>query len=118
MSGAYYIQDKRSVVGNCVLWWRKGGAGYTCDVGEAEMFTEAEAYATVQRAAPRDPKGLPILRQSKYKAWRKCDVDTATRKHVHIDTLWAAKEQRDARLVREHDDLKGCALGKNLIKYT
>jgi hypothetical protein len=32
----YYIQDARSYVGNSVLWWRKEGQGYTCNLDEAE----------------------------------------------------------------------------------
>jgi len=31
----YYIQDTRSVVGNCALWWRKDDQGYTCDIDDA-----------------------------------------------------------------------------------
>ena len=33
----YYLQDARQYVGNCVLWWRKGG-GYTTHIDEAELF--------------------------------------------------------------------------------
>src|SRR5690348_7926541 len=40
----YYLQDKRQYVGNCMLWWRKGGAGYCCDLHEAGVFTKEEAY--------------------------------------------------------------------------
>lgn len=35
----YYIQDKRSIVGNCASWWRAGGGGYTCELGEAGPYT-------------------------------------------------------------------------------
>jgi hypothetical protein len=31
----FYIQDGRQVVGNCVLFWRVEGQGYTCDLKEA-----------------------------------------------------------------------------------
>lgn len=31
----YYIQDSRSYVGNSVLWWREGRAGYTTNLAEA-----------------------------------------------------------------------------------
>lgn len=31
----FYIQDARSYVGNTVLWWRRGGAGYTTNLSEA-----------------------------------------------------------------------------------
>ena len=35
----FYVQDKRQYVGNCILWWRKGG-GYTTFIDQAEVFTE------------------------------------------------------------------------------
>lgn len=35
----YYIQDSRSYVGNSVLWWRKGGSGYTTNLAEAMQVT-------------------------------------------------------------------------------
>lgn len=34
----YYVQDTRSVVGNCALWWRENGAGYTCAIDEAGLY--------------------------------------------------------------------------------
>lgn len=40
----YYLQDKRTYVGNCVLWWAKGKAGYTSNLNEAHMFTKDEAF--------------------------------------------------------------------------
>jgi hypothetical protein len=39
----YYIRDTRSVVGNCALWWRPDGAGYTTQLEEAGTWGEAEA---------------------------------------------------------------------------
>jgi hypothetical protein len=34
----YYIQNKRSYVGNSVVWWRAGGAGYTCELDDAGVY--------------------------------------------------------------------------------
>jgi rubrerythrin len=39
----FYLQDSRGFVGNDVLWWRKGGKGYTTDLREAETYTNEEA---------------------------------------------------------------------------
>lgn len=39
----YFIQDTRQVVGNCAVWWRYGGAGYTADLREAGQFSYAQA---------------------------------------------------------------------------
>lgn len=43
MSDKYYLQDSRQVVGNYLLFWRKGRAGYTTDIDEAMEFTLEEA---------------------------------------------------------------------------
>jgi hypothetical protein len=39
----YYLCDTRSVVGNCLSFWRKEGKGYSCDLNQAEVYTEAKA---------------------------------------------------------------------------
>lgn len=39
----WYLQDSRSFVGNDVLWWRKGGNGYTTDLRDAETYTHEQA---------------------------------------------------------------------------
>lgn len=39
----YYLQDSRSYVGNDVLWWAKGGNGYTTDLRKAAVYAEDEA---------------------------------------------------------------------------
>lgn len=41
----YYLQDKRSVVGNFLLFWAKGSQGYTTNIDEAEEFTLKEALS-------------------------------------------------------------------------
>lgn len=39
----FYLQDSRGYVGNDVLWWAKGGNGYTTDLSKAETYTKEEA---------------------------------------------------------------------------
>lgn len=40
MSGQlFYLQDSRGYVGNDVLWWAKGGNGYTTDLSKAKIYT-------------------------------------------------------------------------------
>lgn len=43
----FYIRNE-GYLGNALMWWKKGG-GYTCDIRQAEMFTEAEAKKHCQR---------------------------------------------------------------------
>ncbi len=39
----YYIIDSRSCVGNCALWWKPDGKGYTCNLDDAGLYTLEEA---------------------------------------------------------------------------
>lgn len=41
----FYILDASSVVGNCALWWRPEGRGYTCDLADAGKYTAEQAAA-------------------------------------------------------------------------
>ena len=60
--GKYYLQNcERGHVGNCLLWWRKGGHGYTTNLDDAEQF-ELEQLADVLTH-----KGLND--RPKFKAW-------------------------------------------------
>ncbi len=43
MEELYYLQDKRSYVGNDILWWAKSGMGYTTDLSKAEVYTKEKA---------------------------------------------------------------------------
>lgn len=45
MSELYYLQDKRTYVGNDILWWAKNGFGYTTDLSQAETYTKDEALS-------------------------------------------------------------------------
>jgi hypothetical protein len=40
VSALYYILDTRTMVGNCALWWKPDGGGYTCNLDEAGFYTE------------------------------------------------------------------------------
>ncbi|MEY1661557.1 hypothetical protein [Isoalcanivorax beigongshangi] len=42
MTDQFYLQDSRDYVGNCVVWWRRGG-GYTTRLDEAEKFSRDKA---------------------------------------------------------------------------
>ena len=80
MSGQlfYYLQDSRSFVGNDVLWWRKGGEGYTTDMREAETYTKDEAQR-MHRARNSD---IP---------WPKNYIDTKTRPAVDFQDIKRAE---------------------------
>ena len=42
MAELYYIQNK-GYVGNCLLWWKVDGHGYTCNLDLAWKVTKEEA---------------------------------------------------------------------------
>lgn len=44
MKNEFYLQDKRTYVGNDVMWWAKDGKGYTTDVSKAHVYTKEEAF--------------------------------------------------------------------------
>ena len=68
----YYVENiQRGRVGNCLLFWRKGGHGYSCNLAEAEVF----------------PEGSPLLEslaedKEKYRVWPKEYLDGNTVTHV------------------------------------
>ena len=37
------MQDTRQIAGNDMMWWAKGGKGYTSDLSKAEVFTKEAA---------------------------------------------------------------------------
>jgi hypothetical protein len=43
MSKLYVILNRGPVVGNCALFWREGGCGYTCNLDEAWKVDAAKA---------------------------------------------------------------------------
>lgn len=54
----FYVHDTtRGYVGNCMVWWRKGHHGYTCDINDAHIFTEDELR---RRASADDLVAYPV----------------------------------------------------------
>ena len=43
--GMYFIQDTRSYIGNCPLWWGKNSSGYTTNIAQAGRYTREQAIA-------------------------------------------------------------------------
>jgi hypothetical protein len=57
-SGRYYVQNK-GYVGNCLLWWREAGCGYTCNLDEAGIFTRSEAES-ICKDRPTEDIAWPV----------------------------------------------------------
>lgn len=60
MSDQYYLQDNRTIVGNCMMFWRAGG-GYTSNVSEAEVFTKDAAIKQNQCRGSDVPWPKPYI---------------------------------------------------------
>ena len=74
MTELYYLQDKRSYVGNDLLFWAKDSKGYTTDVRRAEVFTREEA---LRQNRDRDTD-VP---------WPKDYIDAKTRPAVDVQLV-------------------------------
>lgn len=40
----YYLQDSRSFVGNCPMWWGLESRGYTTRIDQAQKYTKEQAF--------------------------------------------------------------------------
>lgn len=49
----YYIQDTRQIVGNCAMWWRHQGKGYTCELNDAGIFKGSDSSVHSDRDSDR-----------------------------------------------------------------
>ena len=76
----FYLQDSRGFVGNDVLWWRKGGSGYTTDLREAETYSADEA------------RRMHYLRDSDV-PWPKDYIDTKARPAVDFQHIKRAEAE-------------------------
>ncbi len=76
----WYLQDTRDIVGDCVLWWRKGMAGYTTDLNEAHLFTRNEAYRQHENRASDVP-------------WKAFDIRAISNPMVHSSALLKLKRK-------------------------
>ena len=67
----YYVEDTRSIVGNCMLWWGPNRNGYTTELDSAGLYTAGQ----VQGMRPTDV------------GWPKEFVEVHVVKHVRRDVL-------------------------------
>lgn len=95
----FYLQDSRGYVGNDVLWWAKGGNGYTTNLAGAETYTRERA----QQMHDARRSDIP---------WPKDYIDTKTRPAVDMQYI-----KRDEALAGTGIELrKPPKLKKGLVK--
>lgn len=71
----YYVQDRRSYVGNAVLWWGLDSNGYVTDLKKAQKYTKAEIVSKFGDARDTD-----II-------WPASHVEKAVREYVDAQGL-------------------------------
>ena len=84
----YYIQN-RGYVGNCIIWWREGGHGYTCNLDEAWKVNEAKAQ---ELCSSRDGKDV---------MWSVAEVNVLTQRHLTDESLRKLKTRVRIRALKE-----------------
>lgn len=77
----YVLQDCRSNTGNCMMFWRAGGHGYTSDLNEAGLFTYQEAVSQEESRPGVDRK------------WRIEYLRTKVRNTVDFQTVDVAESR-------------------------
>lgn len=76
----YYLQDSRTYVGNCPMWWAKDSGGYVCNLDNAKLFT----YEEVMQLNSERSSDIP---------WKQQDVEIAVRRLV--DAQYMVKSDED-----------------------
>lgn len=70
----YYIRNN-GYVGNSLIWWGKGGKGYTCDLNKAWRVTREEAESICRNRPDEDSM------------YRVADMDAIAQRHVDMQDL-------------------------------
>ena len=77
MHELYYIQS-RGFCGDCLLWWRDGGHGYTTDLNQAWKVTREQA------------EGICSSRVEDT-AWLVADIDSVAVRHADSERMQGKK---------------------------
>jgi len=79
--GMYFIQDTRSYVGNCVVWWGKDSRGYTTNISEAGRYTHKQAFSQMESRDTDIP-------------WKCIDIEPLARQTIDAQYLPRQYEQQ------------------------
>lgn len=99
----YYLQDSRTYVGNCPMWWAKDSGGYVCNLDNAGLYTYEEAMQLHKDRSTDIP-------------WKQQDVEIAVKRLVDAQYLVKSdedgfysnleqmKKERTIKEQKEHQD--------------
>ena len=99
----YYMIDRRSFIGNCVVFWAKDHKGYTTDIEKSHEFTEAEAIAIERNRSSECaiPKSEVIANAQLVVDFQKLD-----RKYFKREFKYFHKDQQKSDLEEEIERLR------------
>lgn len=80
----YYVQDTRTVVGNCGMWWANNSRGYCCNLEEAGIYTGAMCKYMRDTDVP----------------WPQNYVRAHAVTHVRVDNRWFERRDNDVKKVK------------------
>ena len=86
----FYVS--KGYVGNCLLFWRKGGHGYSSDLKDAEVFDGD------------NPKLSTIIKDGRYSVWVKEYVDNVSCLHVDSEYLNIEKHEEFLKRANESEN--------------
>lgn len=72
----YYVSS--GFAGNCLIFWKKGGHGYSCNLSEAEVFN-GDDKSLISIVNEKERYGI-----KKYRTWDKEYIDKNV--VVHVDS--------------------------------
>ncbi len=106
----YYIQNT-GFCGDCIRWWRKGGAGYTSNLDEAWRVTEATARK-ICKSRPREDIPRPAAQ-----------VDRVAQRHVNFESVrhepwWDSARKAERREAVQRLDGESTQINKSTNQQT
>lgn len=86
----YYIQDSRSYVGNCMVFWGHNNNGYVCDISKVGLYTYEQAIEQFKSRSTDIP-------------WKKQDIEKGIKRFV--DHQYVKKDDNDP-FYKEIEEIK------------
>ena len=99
----YFMIDRRSLIGNCVVFWAKDHKGYTTDLEKAHMFSKEEAISIERNRCSE----CAIPYEEAMKAARlRVDFQDLDRKYFKSDFNYFTEDQQESDMEKENKELK------------
>lgn len=77
----FLLTLRQKWVGDCLLFYRKEGTGYTCDIDDAEEFDRDQAESIVRQTG------------DKFRMWNKNYIDSVAKRHANSEYVDYSKAE-------------------------